>query len=136
MPAAAASSRPDEDLHAPVQLATGGIVAAVDLIRRHRLGLAIAAGVGVLCRLALAQGREIPHIYPHSGLGTKLCLWLPGSGEWSPQMRLSETYLPWTAEWLDYFEDWLITDSWAGGGAHPAPRRKRWDFPRALRVGR
>jgi hypothetical protein len=41
-------------------------------------------------------------------------------------MKLNETYLPWTSEWLDYFEEWLVTDVWAGGGAHPEPRRKRW----------
>lgn len=67
----------------------------------------------------LASGRPIPHVYPYNYKGTKLCLWLPGSGEWSSNMRFEETYLPWTAEWLDYFEEWLETDTWAGGGAHP-----------------
>lgn len=53
-----------------------------------------------------AQGlRLLPHVYPHKGSGTKLCLWLPKAHEWSAQLRLDETYLPWAAEWLDYFEE-------------------------------
>lgn len=34
-------------------------------------------------------------------------------------MKLSDTYIAWTAEWLGYFEDWLATGEWAGGGRHP-----------------
>lgn len=68
----------------------------------------------------------LPHVYPHTGAGTKLCLWWPKQREWQPQMRLSETYIPWTAEWLWYFEDWLTTGIWAGGGEHPRPGKKRW----------
>lgn len=67
----------------------------------------------------LATGRRIPHTYLYGGKGTKLCLWLPKERQWNPEMRFCETYLPWTAEWLDYFEEWLETDSWAGGGMHP-----------------
>ena len=72
----------------------------------------------------LAGGREIPHVYPHSNKGTRLCLWLPRADEWHRNMRFDETYLPWTARWLDYFEEWLVTGSWAGGGAHPNLREK------------
>ena len=74
----------------------------------------------------LAPGRQLPHVYPHDGRGTKLCLWLPRAAEWSSQLTMQESYLSWTAEWLDYFEEWLVTDEWAGGGEHPDSRRKRW----------
>lgn len=74
----------------------------------------------------LAAGRKLPHVYPHKGEGTKLCLWLPRTHEWVPQMRFKETYLPWTAEWLDYFEEWLVTDVWTGGGEHPELKTRRW----------
>lgn len=75
---------------------------------------------------ALADGRRPPHIYPHLGRGAMLCLWWPKHREWLPQMKLAETFLPWTVEWLWYFEDWLTTDDWAGGGEHPQPRARRW----------
>ena len=76
--------------------------------------------------LELAGGRSLPHVYRHDGAGTKLCLWLPGKREWSSQMRLLETYIAWTSEWLNYFEEWLLTDHWAGGGEHPTEKKKRW----------
>ena len=82
----------------------------------------------------LAGTRPVPHIYPHEGLGTKLCLWLPKAHEWSAHMKLSETYLPWAAQWLDYFEEWLATDEWTGGGEHPQPRVRRWSRTGELRI--
>ena len=67
----------------------------------------------------LAEGRPLPHIYSSDSAGVKLCLWFPGSGEWRPQMLVSQTYIPWTARWLFYFEEWLSSDEWKGGGVHP-----------------
>ena len=75
---------------------------------------------------ALAGEKTLPHIYPSKGSGTKLCLWWPKQREWLPHMKLSETYIPWTSEWLWYFEDWLATGTWSGGGEHPTMRGKRW----------
>jgi hypothetical protein len=66
----------------------------------------------------LAAGRRLPHVYDQSP--TRLCLYLPGSGEWESWMRLDHTIVPWTALWLFYFEDWLHSDEWKGGGQHPA----------------
>lgn len=74
---------------------------------------------------ALADGQPIPHTYWHDGPGTKLCLWWPKQREWMPRMKLTDTCIPWTAEWLWYFEDWLATGEWNGGGEHPPPKRKR-----------
>ena len=73
----------------------------------------------------LAAGRTLPHVYPYKGEGVHVCLWKPRFREWNWSMKLSETYVPWTVEWLWYFEDWLHTDIWVGGGDHPAGRRRR-----------
>jgi hypothetical protein len=27
--------------------------------------------------------------------------------------------VPWTALWLFYFEEWLVSNEWKGGGEHP-----------------
>jgi hypothetical protein len=71
----------------------------------------------------------LPHIYNHGRRGTQLCLYLPMSGEWSAEMWLAETFVPWTVEWLKFFELWLVDGEWRGGGEHPgyseAPRQKR-----------
>jgi len=65
---------------------------------------------------ALAGGRELPHVYHDP---TRLCLYLPGKPEWRPWMRLDQTIVPWNLLWLFYFEDWLTSGEWKGGGEHP-----------------
>lgn len=68
----------------------------------------------------LANGRRIPHLY--SQVEQRLCLYLPNAGEWNPSKFISETIVPWTLLWLFYFEEWLATNEWKGGGVHP-PRK-------------
>lgn len=65
----------------------------------------------------LAKGRRLPHVYAQDP--ARLCLYLPGTGEWRPELRLDATMLPWSVIWFFYFEDWLETDEWKGGGEHP-----------------
>ncbi|WP_035568843.1 hypothetical protein [Caballeronia sordidicola] len=67
---------------------------------------------------SLAPDRRLPHVY-YATTPLSLCLYLPGSGEWDPSKSLAETIVPWIAVWLFYFEDWLLTDDWKGGGKHP-----------------
>ncbi|WP_297494684.1 hypothetical protein [Acidocella sp.] len=67
--------------------------------------------------VALAEGRKIPHVYSEAPL--KLCLYLPGSGEWHCGLLIANTIVPWAALWLYFFEEWLISDEWKGGGQHP-----------------
>lgn len=65
----------------------------------------------------LAGGRRIPHLYQQKP--PKLCLYRPKMQEWQSWMRLDQTVVPWTALWLFYFEEWLASDEWKGGGEHP-----------------
>src|ERR1700722_737352 len=37
----------------------------------------------------LAPGRRLPHVYEQCP--ARLCLYLPGAGEWRPQLRLDQT---------------------------------------------
>ena len=79
----------------------------------------------------LSEGRRLPHVYQQRP--TLLCLYLPGSFEWAPWMRLDRTVIPWAALWLLYFEEWLASNEWAGGGLHPnvrdRPRRQLRSTP-------
>jgi hypothetical protein len=71
----------------------------------------------------LAGGRRLPHVY--SERPTRLCLYLPRGGDWHRGLSLAATIVPWTYLWLYYFEDWLISGEWRGGGMHPpAPARE------------
>jgi hypothetical protein len=67
----------------------------------------------------IAAGRQIPHIYGEAPL--RLCLYLPGTGEWERHLRIDQTIVPWTYLWLGYFEEWLWSNEWKGGGEHPEP---------------
>ena len=74
--------------------------------------------VRVLCpELVRYQDEPLPHVYPSD----RLCLYFPNAKhmEWTPAMWLSETILPWSALWLEFYEHWALTGQWFGGGVHP-----------------
>lgn len=65
----------------------------------------------------LAGDRALPHIYADHP--PRLCLYLPGTREWLPEFLIATTIVPWTYLWLFYFEEWLLSNEWKGGGEHP-----------------
>lgn len=67
----------------------------------------------------LANGMQIPHVYSQNP--TELCLYLPRAYEWQSSVLLNRTIIPWAILWLWYFEDWLATGEWRGGGVHVSP---------------
>lgn len=50
------------------------------------------------------------HIYKSGNL----CLYHPPSQPWSADKNLHETIIPWTAEWLVFYELYLIERRWLG----------------------
>lgn len=73
-----------------------------------------------------AGWESTPHLYPSDKAGRwaglpRLCLFdLP----WRRGTALTKTIVPWAAEWLVYYEVWLTTGQWLGGGTHPTgPQR-------------
>jgi len=65
----------------------------------------------------LAAGRYLPHVY--STKPVRLCLHFPSHDEWTLDKSIAETIVPWAYLWLMYFEHWLATGEWQGGGKHP-----------------
>jgi hypothetical protein len=61
-------------------------------------------------------GESLPHVYRE---GT-LCLYR--KGEWSSAMLIANSIVPWASEWLLFYEIWLATGEWHGGGDWPPPR--------------
>ena len=56
------------------------------------------------------------HMY-HDG---SLCLYYPPETPWKHTSNLHETIIPWTAEWLVFYELYLLTGVWEGESApHP-----------------
>lgn len=79
----------------------------------------------------LAQGKPLPHIYREPEV--HLCLFMPGSNEWHGGLLISRTIVQWTILWLYFFEDWLATGEWLGGGEHPPPKREKKQRRRGCR---
>jgi hypothetical protein len=61
--------------------------------------------------LEVRAGERLPHVYP---LNT-LCLYL--GEEWSWAHWLTDL-VGWASEWLFFYEVWLATGTWLGGGLH------------------
>ncbi|HMR87748.1 MAG TPA: hypothetical protein PKD51_06320 [Saprospiraceae bacterium] len=65
--------------------------------------------------LNLAVGStKLPHV--HCQKSQKLCLYYHKYKEWDGKKRIISTIIPWTLEWLYYYEIWQFTGEWLGGG--------------------
>lgn len=69
-------------------------------------------------------GKKIPHMYPDGSL----CLYYPEYDEWNYSDSWADTLIPWISLWLYYFELWVMTGEWLGGGIHESPKTKSKDF--------
>lgn len=56
-----------------------------------------------------------------------LCLFDPYNQEWTPADLLADTTVCWTARYLYFYEGWLVTKKWKGGGRHPTREESQGD---------
>jgi hypothetical protein len=69
--------------------------------------------------LRLAAGKtRLPHVFKENDL----CLHI--FDDWRPDLRISEFIVPWISLWLRFYEFWLLTGEWIGGG-HEADGRAK-----------
>lgn len=63
---------------------------------------------------------DFPHIYRKykKKQMVELCLNMPI--EFNYSLRITDTIIPWAQEWLFYYEIWLATGKWCGGGHTPS----------------
>lgn len=59
---------------------------------------------------------KLPHVYNTSE--QHLCLYYRPAREWNSSLFISDTIIPWASEWLFFYEIWLSTGVWHGGGIH------------------
>ena len=88
-------------------------------VYRIRMTYRLRSEPGVYVVAPLLQQRSPAESIPHVYSGNRLCLFLPGIGEWRPTDSIAETVIPWTATWLFFYEVWLATGQWRGEGEHP-----------------
>ena len=60
------------------------------------------------------NGKKVPHLYCDGSL----CLHYPSYNEWSYGDSWAATLIPWASLWLFYYEIWVETNQWLGGGIH------------------
>lgn len=83
---------------------------------RIRYGLGRQPQTDVLNPKLQRRGEQpIPHMYEQK----HLCLFNPGKWNWDATMRIDQTTLLWASMWLYFYEHWLATGEWQGGGDHP-----------------
>lgn len=83
--------------------------------------------------IVMLVGEKIPGVerpdFPHKfytskdGKRVQLCLHL--RYEFCSGMLISDTIIPWAIEWLYFYELWLATGTWHGGGRHPEISKKK-----------
>lgn len=66
------------------------------------------------------DSKDFPHKYEIDieNKRVKLCLYRYYK-EFSSEKLICETIIPWAIEWLYFYEIWLVTGEWQGGGEHP-----------------
>lgn len=66
-------------------------------------------------KLQMPDGeKKLQHIYNQKT--QQLCLFYPDGIQWNRSKLLADTILLWASEWLYFYEIWLETGEWKGGG--------------------
>lgn len=74
-------------------------------------------------KLKIASNRKtLPHVYDNDK--QQLCLYSPSRKEWDSYNYIDSTIVPWTSEWLYYYELWLPKGKWLGGGHNEYPNEE------------
>ncbi|MEQ8472557.1 MAG: hypothetical protein RIC35_15305 [Marinoscillum sp.] len=61
------------------------------------------------------NGKKAEHLYKDGSL----CLFFPKAKEFDSKKLIVDYIVPWIALWLFFYEIWLVTGYWKGGGIHP-----------------
>ncbi len=86
----------------PLPFVSYGLTSLISLF----MGMGLVLNVGLQ---SSAYNKELPC----------LCLTHYESDKWNSSIMLTESYIPWAIEWTEFYELWLLTGIWYGGGVHP-----------------
>lgn len=69
-----------------------------------------------LSRRDAAPDEPVPHLFgDHDDpAGAHLCLFYPDGADWTDEMLLANSIVPWAAEWIFYYEMWHVAGVWGG----------------------
>jgi len=64
-------------------------------------------------KIELHENKLPKHLYGFDAKGhPRLCVYNPKANEWTRQMLIATSYVPWIITWLNTYEYWLITGEW------------------------
>ena len=88
-----------------------------------------------LVRQPNADQGPLPHVWYGKEYGGEpnLCLFRPSKGDWTYSHSLADTTVPDACDWLYFYELWLVTKTWRGGGEPHAPSDKGKQLNETLR---
>lgn len=69
--------------------------------------------------LGQIENKNLPHKYEVSVENKMVRICLYRYSEFNAYKLIANTIIPWTVEWLYYYELWQATGEWLGGGEHP-----------------
>ncbi len=64
---------------------------------------------------------EVVSFAPHRYSDSSLCLYHPNDNSFDGETLISDTIIPWTSEWLYFYEAWLDEGVWWGKEAPHSP---------------
>lgn len=73
------------------------------------------------------DAKDFPHKYYIDVKAKKVRICLYRYSEFNACKLLADTIIPWTVEWLYFYEIWLATGEWLGGGEHPDLGKEKTD---------
>ena len=65
------------------------------------------------------DSKDFPHEFEVDVEAKMVRICLYRYSEFNVHKLLADTIVPWTVEWLFFYEMWLATGEWLGGGEHP-----------------
>ena len=65
-----------------------------------------------------AIDKNAPHMFSEN----KICTFYPESINWTREMKIADTIIPWVSDWIFHYESWLVTGIRKG---KPDPRHLR-----------
>jgi len=100
----------------PIKPAPLSRIYVIDIVYRRRDYPQVWVRQPLLC--VRIEDYKVVHIFSEG------CLCLHAEDQWTPSMPISATIVPWAAEWLLYYELWLATGKWYGGGEYRVASRR------------
>ncbi len=88
-----------------------GILQPTEVSRQYEVAVSYRLGLIPEVRV---QKPKLPPKAPHTYTDGTLCLYYPSDWQWHGQRIIAHTIIPWTADWLFYYELWLDTGEWHG----------------------